>query len=294
MALEPTLLESPPIGADHLGWLCFLDQHQLPFPVRRVYWISAVPPELSRGGHAHRTTDQLMVCPTTAPVEIELERANGRRWRETLGGGRSLVVPRQTWLRTHFSAGSALVVLASSPYNADDYIRDYDAFRRFDLPQPAHFEHPQSLVESADIGSGTRIWAFAHVLPDVRIGRNCNICDHAHLESGVLIGDNVTIKNSAFLPRGVTVEDNAFIGPGAVFTNDRYPRSRQPMNLLPTRIGAGASIGANCTIVCGVHIGPGAMIGAGSVVTHDIAPSTLAYGNPARERGPAPRSIPNA
>lgn len=294
MVMEPTPLQSSLIGADHLGWLSFLDEHQLPFPVRRIYWISAVPPELPRGGHAHRTTDQLLLCPTPAPVVIELERTHGQRWRETLGGGRSLIVPHQTWLRTHFTKGSALVVLASRAYDPKDYIRDYDTFRQLDAPTPAHFEHPQSLVESSDIGSNTRIWAFAHVLPDVTIGRNCNICDHAYLESGVVIGDNVTIKNSAFLPRGVTVEDNAFIGPGAVFTNDRYPRSRQPMDLLLTRVGAGASIGANCTIVCGVHIGPGAMIGAGSVVTHDIPPSTLARGNPARACGPAPRSSPNA
>jgi acetyltransferase-like isoleucine patch superfamily enzyme len=294
MVLEPTILKSSPIGADHLGYLNFLDQHQFPFPVRRVYWISAVPPDLPRGGHAHRTTDQLLICPTTAPVLIELERSNGKQWRETLGCGRSLVVPHRTWLRTHFNVGSALVVLASRPYDADDYIRDHDAFLQLEAPPPPHFEHPQSIVESTDIGSGTRIWAFAHVLPDVTIGTNCNICDHAWLESGVVVGNNVTIKNSAFLPRGVLVEDNAFIGPGTVFTNDRYPRSKQPMDLLPTRVGAAASIGANCTIVCGVQIGCGAMVGAGSVVTSDIPPMTLAYGNPARSRGPAPRSIPDA
>jgi acetyltransferase-like isoleucine patch superfamily enzyme len=160
---------------------------------------------------------------------------------------------------------------------------------------PKHFQHPNALVESARIGAGTRIWAFAHVMSGAAVGKDCNICDHAFVEAGAKIGNGVTRKNGVAVWEGVTVEDFAFLGPNCAFTNDLRPRSprfpggrlryRTKAWLSKTRVGKGASIGANATIVCGVTIGKFAMIGAGAVVTHDVAPHTLMLGVPAREAG---------
>lgn len=147
------------------------------------------------------------------------------------------------------------------------------------------FKHPLALVESEEIGVGTRIWAFAHVMAGAKIGKNCNIGDHCFVESGAAIGDNVTIKNHVAIWDGVTIGDGAFIGPNVALTNDLKPRSRNPQwTLMETRIGEGASLGANATIVCGITIGAFALIGAGAVVTKDVPAHALVYGNPARVR----------
>src|SRR5213595_2702134 len=146
--------------------------------------------------------------------------------------------------------------------------------------------HPASMVESTDVGEGTRIWAFAHVMRGARIGRNCNLGEGVFVESGVVVGDDVTIKNGVALYDGVTVEDEAFLGPHCVFTNDLRPRSgrykRPPSTFLPTRIGRGATLGANATMVCGHSLGAYAMVAAGAVVTKDVAPYVLVAGVPAR------------
>jgi acetyltransferase-like isoleucine patch superfamily enzyme len=120
------------------------------------------------------------------------------------------------------------------------------------------FIHPQALVESASIGRGTRIWAFAHVMNGAVVGRECNICDHSFIESKVKIGDAVTIKNGVALWDKVTIEDRVFIGPYAVFTNDRRPRAgikKEHEQLVATLVREGATVGANATIVAGVTIG---------------------------------------
>lgn len=152
---------------------------------------------------------------------------------------------------------------------------------------PEKFVHPAAIVDpEAAIGDGTRIWAFAHVVRDVRIGTDCNICDHVFVESGVLVGDRVTIKSGVQLWDGVVLEDDVFVGPNATFTNDRYPRSRDYQATRPrTLVRHGASIGANATILAGVTIGPRAMIGAGSVVTCDVPGNAIVVGNPARISG---------
>lgn len=157
------------------------------------------------------------------------------------------------------------------------------------------FQHPSALVESGAIGSGTRIWAFAHVLEGARIGRDCNIGDHCFLEGGARIGDKVTVKNGVAIWDGVVVRDNAFIGPFAVFTNDLAPRSprfagasrryRSKAWLSRTVVEEGASIGANATILCGLRIGRFAMIAAGAVVTRDVPAYALMVGVPARQAG---------
>jgi UDP-2-acetamido-3-amino-2,3-dideoxy-glucuronate N-acetyltransferase len=101
-----------------------------------------------------------------------------------------------------------------------------------------YFAHPQALVETEDIGPGTRIWAFAHVLPGARIGAECNICDHAFIETGVVLGNNVTIKNGVAIWQGVRVEDNVFLGPNCVLTNDPNPRAyiKKPSAALQTTL----------------------------------------------------------
>jgi UDP-2-acetamido-3-amino-2,3-dideoxy-glucuronate N-acetyltransferase len=149
-----------------------------------------------------------------------------------------------------------------------------------------HFVHPNGICESAHVGAGTRIWAFAHVLPEARIGADCNICDHVFIENDVVVGDRVTVKSGVQLWDGIRLGDDVFIGPNATFTNDKFPRSRHWKPELPlTRVGDGASIGANATILPGVTIGRNAMIGAGAVVTSNVPPNAIAYGNPARIRG---------
>lgn len=145
--------------------------------------------------------------------------------------------------------------------------------------------HPQAICESADVGEGSRVWAFAHVLRGARIGRDCNICDHVFIENDVVIGDRVTIKCGVQLWDGVRIEDDVFIGPNATFTNDRFPRSKQRQAPLETRICRGASLSANCTILPGLVIGRDSMIGAGAVVTHDVPARAVVTGNPARITG---------
>ena len=148
------------------------------------------------------------------------------------------------------------------------------------------FVHEHGLVESNDVGAGTRVWAFAHVAEGARVGANCNIGEGCFIESGAVVGDHVTIKNGVFVWDGVTIEDFAFVGPGASFTNDRYPRSWiKPESWSSTRVGRGASIGANATILCGVGLGRFSIIGAGSVVTSDVKDHTLVVGSPARPTG---------
>lgn len=149
-----------------------------------------------------------------------------------------------------------------------------------------HYQHPQAIVETKIIGKGTRVWAFAHILPGASIGSDCNICDHVFIENKVTIGDRVTIKCGVQLWDGVILEDDVFIGPNATFTNDPFPRSRQyPTEFPKTHVRKGASIGANATILPGLTIGQNAMVGAGAVVTRDVPPNAIVVGNPARITG---------
>lgn len=147
--------------------------------------------------------------------------------------------------------------------------------------------HPQAIVEeNVLIGTGTRIWAFVHILPGVSMGQDCNICDHVFIEGGVKIGDRVTVKCGIYLWEGLTVEDDVFLGPNVVFTNDKHPRSKKYLNgFLKTQICRGASIGANATVLPGLTIGRYAMVGAGTVVTSDVPEYGLLIGNPGRLAG---------
>lgn len=156
--------------------------------------------------------------------------------------------------------------------------------------------HPTAICHAQYVGEETRIWAYAHIMDGATIGDHCNICDHVFIEGGVRIGNRVTIKNNALVWEGVTIEDDVFVGPGATFTNDRYPRSsglaevgdryRDKANwLVPTLVQRGASIGAGAVIVCGVRIGQFACVGAGAVVIRDVPDYHLVVGNPARSIG---------
>lgn len=145
------------------------------------------------------------------------------------------------------------------------------------------FVHPQGICEATNVAEGTKIWAFAHVLPKAKIGSNCNICDHVFIENDVTIGNNVTIKCGVQVWDGITIDDNVFIGPNVTFTNDIFPRSKvYPEKFLQTKIKSNASIGANSTILPGITINRNAMIGAGSVVTKDVPPYAIVVGNPAK------------
>ncbi|MCS7212741.1 MAG: acetyltransferase [Candidatus Calescibacterium sp.] len=148
------------------------------------------------------------------------------------------------------------------------------------------FFHKLSLVESDEVGEGTRIWAFTHVLKGSKIGRFCNIGEHCYIESGVVIGDYCTIKNGICLWEGITLEEHVFLGPCAVFTNDKYPRSRnKDWELKRTLIRRYATVGAGAVVLCGIEIGRFSLIGAGAVVTKSVPDFAIVYGNPARIKG---------
>lgn len=157
-------------------------------------------------------------------------------------------------------------------------------------PEPPNtggvFVHPNGIVDAgARIGAGTRVWAFAHVLPGATIGADCNICDHVFVENDVVIGNRVTVKSGVQLWDGVRLEDDVFVGPNATFTNDTFPRSKQYIEPVKTVVRRGASVGANATILAGVVIGRSAMVGAGAVVTGNVPPNAIVVGNPARIAG---------
>lgn len=153
---------------------------------------------------------------------------------------------------------------------------------------PAVYIHPSSIVdEGAQIGEGTKIWHFSHIMSGAIIGRRCSLGQNVFVASGVMLGDDVKVQNNVSLYEGVEIGDGAFLGPSCVFTNVRTPRSRHPRRneYARTRVGEGATIGANATIVCGCVIGRYAFVGAGSLVSRDVPGHALVFGVPARRQG---------
>jgi UDP-2-acetamido-3-amino-2,3-dideoxy-glucuronate N-acetyltransferase len=152
----------------------------------------------------------------------------------------------------------------------------------------SYFSHSTSIIEAnCEIGDGSKIWLFSHIMSGCRIGKNCNIGQNVVISPGVTVGQNVKIQNNVSLYTGVVCEDDVFIGPSAVFTNVINPRSavNRKSEFKPTTVRRGASIGANVTVICGIEIGEYAMIGAGAVVTKPVKPYALVAGNPARQSG---------
>jgi len=146
--------------------------------------------------------------------------------------------------------------------------------------------HPSADVQTNVIGDNTVVWQNSVILKEAEIGENCNINCNCFVENEVRIGNNVTLKSGVYIWDGITIEDDVFIGPCATFTNDLFPRSKVHNKKFDNIIiRKGASIGANVTVVAPVIIGEYSLIGAGSVVTKDIPPYTIWYGNPARHKG---------
>lgn len=153
---------------------------------------------------------------------------------------------------------------------------------------PPYFVHPTAIVDDGcQIGNGTKIWHFSHIMPNCILGEDCNIGQNVVISSEVQLGKNVKVQNNVSIYTGVTCEDDVFLGPSMVFTNVINPRSavNRRDQYTKTHVGRGASIGANATIVCGHNIGPFAFIGAGAVVTKTVLPYALVVGNPARQLG---------
>ena len=148
--------------------------------------------------------------------------------------------------------------------------------------------HPTAVVdEGAEIGAGTKVWHFSHIMSEAKLGESCNIGQNVFVASRVVIGSNVKIQNNVSVYEGVEIEEDVFCGPSMVFTNVINPRSsvNRRGKYLQTRIRKGASIGANATIVCGNEVGEYAFIGAGTVVTKDVKPFALVVGNPGQQIG---------
>ena len=154
--------------------------------------------------------------------------------------------------------------------------------------KPTFFVHETAVIDMpCDIGSGTKIWHFSHIMNNARLGENCNLGQNVVVSPEVVLGNNVKVQNNVSIYTGVTCEDDVFLGPSMVFTNVINPRSavNRRDEYLKTKVGKGVSVGANATIVCGNDIGAFAFIGAGAVVTKEILPYALVVGNPAKQIG---------
>lgn len=289
--MEVKILDFSVISDDR-GSLVALEQNKnIPFEIKRVYYIYNTSKDVKRGFHAHKELQQVLIA-VNGSCKVLLDNGKESVEVELNSPDKGLFVDKLIWHEMYdFSDDLVLMVLASDYYNEDDYLRSYDSFLEYLREKSAHneqqyFQHEKAIVESNKIGKNTRIWAFAHILPGAVIGENCNINDHTFIENDVVIGDNVTIKSGVYIWDGVRLGNNVFVGPNVTFTNDLTPRSkRYPDSFEKTIVDDYASIGANATIVAGIKIGKYAMIGAGSVVTKDIPPYTLWYGNPATFRG---------
>lgn len=151
-----------------------------------------------------------------------------------------------------------------------------------------YYAHETAVIDQpSEIGEGTKIWHFSHVMPGAIIGKGCNIGQNVVISPGVRLGNNVKVQNNVSIYTGVTCDDDVFMGPSCVFTNVINPRSAviRRDQYLTTHLGKGASIGANATIVCGHNIGVYAFVGAGAVVTKEVADYALVVGNPAKQLG---------
>jgi UDP-2-acetamido-3-amino-2,3-dideoxy-glucuronate N-acetyltransferase len=156
------------------------------------------------------------------------------------------------------------------------------------MDNKGYFAHPSAIIdEGCEIGEGTKIWHFSHVMPGCKLGKNCNLGQNVVISPDVVLGSNVKVQNNVSIYTGVVCDDDVFLGPSMVFTNVINPRSavNRRSQYSKTHVGRGASIGANATIVCGHDIGKFAFIGAGAVVTKTVPDYALVVGNPSRQIG---------
>lgn len=147
------------------------------------------------------------------------------------------------------------------------------------------FVHPSAEVQTSKIGAGTKIWQFVVVLEGAEIGSNCNINAHCLLEDGAKLGDNSTLKSGVYLWKGIEIGKNVFVGPNVTFINDVRPKNKQYIKHPKTIIEDDVSLGANTCVGAGIKVGKGAMTGMGAVITKDVPPYALVYGNPATVKG---------
>ena len=156
------------------------------------------------------------------------------------------------------------------------------------MEERKYFAHPTAVIDAgSNIGDGTKIWHFSHIMPNCTIGENCNIGQNVVISPDVILGKNVKVQNNVSIYTGVVCEDDVFLGPSMVFTNVTNPRSavNRKNQYAKTLVKKGATIGANATVVCGNDIGKYAFIGAGAVVTKSVSDYALVVGNPARQTG---------
>lgn len=276
-------IDLPNFG-DERGSLVVIESNKnIPFDVKRLYYIYDAKPDIPRGFHAHKELKQIAFC-LKGKCKMLMDNGIDKQeiWLDQPNKG--LLIPPMMWHEMHdFSDDCVLLVLASDFYDESDYIRKYDDFID-EINKP--FIHALSDVKSSKIGQKTKIWQFSVVFKDAIIGENCNICAHTLIENDVVIGNNVTVKSGVYVWDGITLEDDVFIGPCVAFTNDKKPRSKQYPDEFPkTIVEKGASIGANATILPGIRIGQNALIGAGAVVTKDVPQNAIVVGNPAHIKG---------
>lgn len=276
-------VELPSLG-DKRGALVIAEaQKNIPFDIKRIYYIFDTKPDVPRGFHAHRALHQIAFC-IKGRCKMLMDNGTEKKEVELNQSNKGLKIPPMVWHEMYdFSEDCVLLVLADEHYDESDYIREYRDFLK-EVHKP--FIHPLADVQSDNIGQNTRIWQFSVILKNAQIGMNCNICAHTLIENDVRIGNNVTIKSGVYIWDGITLEDNVFIGPCVAFTNDKKPRSKQyPDSFAKTIIAEGASIGANATILPGIKIGKNALVGAGAVVTKDVPENAIVIGNPAFIKG---------
>lgn len=276
-------IELPNLGDDRGSLMVLESNKNVPFKVKRIYYILDAKPDVPRGFHAHKELMQLAFCikgSCNMIMDNGIEKQQVRIDKSNIG----LIIPPMVWHEMHdFSEDCVMLVLASAQYDEADYIRNYDEFMN-EANKP--FIHPLSDVMSTKIGQQTKVWQYSVILPKAVIGENCNICAHTLIENDVVIGNNVTVKSGVYVWDGITLKDNVFIGPCVTFTNDKKPRSKQYPNEFPkTVVEEGASIGANATLLPGITIGKNALIGAGAVVTKNVPENAIMVGNPAVIKG---------
>ena len=276
-------IELPDLGDDRGSLMVLESNKNVPFKVKRIYYILDAKPDVPRGFHVHKELVQLAFCikgSCNMIMDNGIEKQQVRIDKSNIG----LMIPPMVWHEMHdFSEDCVMLVLASAQYDEAYYIRNYDEFMN-EVNKP--FIHPLSDVMSSTIGQKTKIWQYSVILPKAVIGENCNICAHTLIENDVVIGNNVTVKSGVYVWDGITLKDNVFIGPCVTFTNDKKPRSKQYPDEFPkTVVEEGASIGANATLLPGINIGKNALIGAGAVVTKNVPENAIMVGNPAVIKG---------